>query len=113
MLEVSVYKGAERQIRVWGLSFTYALALFGGLLVTVGGYLFASVVYGVGFFGLLIAMSLFGAFAYMVVKISRKYGRGGLSKSIASKKVPNVIVGGITPPTRLAHLELCSRQQKK
>lgn len=30
----------------------------------------------------------------MVVRISKKYGRGGLSKSIASKKVPDVIVGG-------------------
>lgn len=113
MFEVSVYKGAERQIRVWGLSFTYALVLFCGLLVTVGGYIFSSVAYGVGFFGLIVAMSIFGAFAYMVVRISKKYGRGGLSKSIASKKVPNVIVGGITPPTRMAHLELCSRQQKK
>ena len=70
MFEVSVYKGAERQIRVWGLSFTYALVLFGGLLVTVGGYIFASVVYGAGFLGLLIAMSIFGAFALSLIHIS-------------------------------------------
>lgn len=113
MLEVSVYRGAERQIRVWGLSFTYALVLFVALLLIVGSYIFASVVYGVSFLGLLVAMGIFSAFAYLVISISKKYGRGGLQKSIASSRVPNIIRGGITPPTRLAHLALCSRQQKK
>lgn len=113
MLEVSVYRGSERQIRVWGLSFTYALVLFGGLILIVGAYLFASIAFGVGFFGLLIAMSIFGIFAYVVISISKKYGRNGLTKSFASRKVPNIICGGLTPPTRNAHLEVCLRQQRK
>lgn len=113
MLVVSVFKGSEKQMQVFGMPFTYALIIFFGLVVIAGGYIIASIALGLGFIGLIATMGIFGVFAYSVYKVSKRYGRGGFQKAYARQKYPEVIRGGVTQPSRLKYIKVCSEVKRK
>lgn len=113
MFEVTVYKGSGREITLGNLTWPYALTLFVGLLITVALYIIISLTYDIGFWGLLFSLVLFIGFSRFVVRMSKRYGKGGLSKTIARFKLPERIKGGITPIGRIELIELCSKQKRR
>lgn len=113
MLLVSVYKGAEREIQVFGLTWSYAIALFIGLLITVALYILGSVFLGLGFLGLSVALMLFIGYVLLLFRMSKRFGKGGLLKALARVRLPDCIRGGVTLPTKISVLSSCSSQKRK
>lgn len=113
MFEVTVYKGSGREITLGNLTWPYAITLFVGLIVTVALYIVLSLAYNIGFLGLLFSIAFFVGFSAFVVRLSKRYGKGGLSKTIARYKLPERIKGGITLISRIELLESCSKPKRR
>lgn len=105
MVVVSVYKGSEAGMTVFGLSFGYGLALGASLILSIFGYIFISLATGGGLIVLAFSLLFFLVCAIVIFRLHKKFGKGGIGRAIARKRTPAVVKGGILMANRLKEIE--------